>query len=293
MTDSYFKVGRLIPFMLVGLLLSSCFIPYKSKDQMSLHERMSVKKTKVAVFPFTLKTPPKDKRIGFENADVELTNKFTEVIWKKNKVRIAHNQEVLAAIQKSGLKYSEMNPEMDDLLEKPNLGMVFEIGEELGVNIVFLGTVRKNSYDYQGGCCILIPSLMAKSRVYNIGAQMMAVDIDKKEVLAFDYIDNNLAVSTKFFTITGKVSDKTLAAGQDKLLQKCGFALAYYAPMPEKRTDTGTLALATAAAILNAYADTEFSVDATITDDTWKMYPEGYFAENYGYSRTDIDGLPR
>ncbi len=293
MTKSCFQAGRLIPFMLVGLLLSSCFIPYTSNNQMSLHEKMSVKKTKVAVLPFTLETSPKDKLVGFENADVELRNKFTEVIWKKNKVRIAHNKEVLEAIQKGDLKYSEMNPEMEDLLEKPNLGKIFRIGEELGVNIVFLGTVRENTYEYQGGCCILIPSLMAKTRVYNIGAQMMAVDIDKKEVLAFDYIDNALAVPTKFFTITGKVSDESLTAGKEKLLQKCGFALGYYAPMPEKRTDTGTLALATAAAILNAYADTEFSVDATITDDTWKMYPEGYFAENYGYSRTDIDALAR
>ncbi|MBA7602176.1 hypothetical protein ES703_09262 [subsurface metagenome] len=282
-----------ISLVLSILVLSSCFIPYTSQNQMDLHERLSAKKIKVAVFPFTMNTSPDVKRIAFDSVDVELTNKFTEVLWKKNKVRLSHNNEIFDAIQEHTLKYTEMNPEMNDLEMKPNIYAIIEVGKKLGVNVVFLGTIRENSFDYQGGCCILIPSLMAKSRVYNIGAQMMAIDIDKEEVLAFDYIDNGLAVPTKFFTLTGKVSDKSLAKGKEILLQKCGFALAYYAPMPEKRTDTGTIALVTGAALLNIFAGTEFSVDATITDETWKMYPEGYFMKNYGYTSEDFENLPR
>ncbi|UCD36894.1 MAG: hypothetical protein JSW54_08615 [Fidelibacterota bacterium] len=282
-----------VSILLFALLISGCFIPYTSRNQIDLHEKLSQKKMKVAVLPFTLNTPPEEKRIGFDNVDVELTNKFTQVIWKKNKVRLAHADEILNAITAGNMRYSEINPDMKDLEQKPDLNKIVKLGESLEVDVVFLGTVRENSFEYQGGCCILIPSLMAKSRVYNIGAQMMAIDISRKEALAFDYIDNALAIPTKFFALTGKVSDEKLAQGKEVLLEKCGFALAYYAPMPEKRTDLGTLALATGAALLNIYAGTDFSVDATITDDTWKMYPEGYFEENYGYTREAFDKIAR
>jgi len=281
----------LILFLVTTMIFSGC-IKYMARNQMDLHNKLSQKKMKVAVLPFTLNTPPKEKRIAFENVDIELTNKFTEIIWKKNKVRIAHNNEVLAAIKEVNLKYGDMNPEMEDLLEKPSLPKIFELGKKLGVNVVFTGTPRTNKFDYEGGCCCLMPSLLAKKRVYNIGAQMMAVDIDKEEILAFDFIDNRLAVPVGF-SVTGGVSDKALAKGKENLLAKCGFALAYYAPKPEIRTDKTAIGLQTGAALLNAFAGTEFSVDTSIKDETWKMYPEGYFMENFGYTRNDFDNIPR
>lgn len=281
-------VSIVMTVSIIMFINTACLIPYRSMNQLDLHTKLSQKKMKVAVLPFTLNTPPKEKRLAFENFDVNLTNEFTKIIWKKNKVKIAHKEEVLKAISDSKIKYDEMNPEMDDLAVKPNLSTVIEIGKQLGVNVVFLGTVRTNKFDYEGGCCILIPSFMAKKRVYNVGAQMMAIDVDKGEVLAFDFINNKLAVKTKFYSLTGGVSDKAQTGAESKLLEKCGFALAYYAPKPEKRTDKTAIGLQTGAALLNLFAGTDFTVETYIKDDTWKMYPEGYFEKNYGYSDDDI-----
>ena len=285
----------LIILPIVGMLFSGCAatIPYKAQDQLDLHEKLSKKKMRIAVLPFTLHTAPDVKNIGFENVDVELTNKFTEIIWKKNKVRIANSDSVLNAIRDVDIKYNELDPEMDDLATNPNVAKIVEIGKKLNANVVFTGTIRTNEYEYEGGPIAFMPSFLADNRIYNIGAQMMAVDIDKGGFLAFDYINNKLAIPTKFLSITGKVSENKLAEGKVQLLEKCGFALAYYAPMPEQRTDTEAIVLMTGAALLNIYAGTEFSVDAAIQDNTWKMYPEGYFMRNFGYTRSDFDSLPR
>jgi len=291
MIFSYYK-RVFIAILTLTFLFGCSFIKYRSENQMELHKKLSQKKMKVAVLPFTLNTPKDVKNVAFDNVDVELTNSFIKTIWKKNKVRIAKKADVLEAMKKVHIKRGELNPDMEDLAEKPNLQKIIEIGKALNANVVFTGTVRTNKYDYEGGCCVFIPSLMASKRVYNIGAQMMAVDVDKGTALAFDYINNRLAVPTKFFSITGGVSDEALAKGKAKLLEKCGFALAYYAPMPEKRTDAGTIALVTGAALLNAFAGTEFSVDASIKDETWKMYPPGYFEKNYGYTMADVNSIP-
>lgn len=276
-----------LTFLAITLIFSSCSsIKYSAKNQMDLHEKLSQNNMKVAVLPFTLNTPLKDKNIAFESVDVELTNKFTEIIWKKNKVRIAHNNEVIEALKEINISYNELNPYMEDLQFKPNIAKLIDLGKKLGVNVLFTGTVRRNKFDYEGGCC-LMPNLFASKRNYNIGAQMMAIDIDKGETLAFDFIKNKLAVKTKFFSFTGEVSDKAFAEGKSKLLEKCGFALAYYAPMPEKRP--GEKELKTAVAVLNFIYNTEFSIDLSIKDDTWKLYPEGYFMENFGYTREDFE----
>lgn len=274
---------------LIAYFLIGCFIPYTASNQLDLHEKLDKGKSKVAVLPFTLNTEAKDNRVGFKNVDVKLTNMFTKTIWKKNKVRIAHNDKVMEAIAEVGITYGGLNPDMKDLDKKPNIKKLVELGELLECDIIFCSTIRENTFKYEGG--ILGTNLMAGNRIYTLGSQMMAVDVENGRALAFDYISNDLKVPTKFLSLTGKVSDEQLEEAEDKLLEKSGFALAYYAPMPDKRTDTGTLALKTGAALLNIFADTEFKVETYIRDETWKLYPEGYFMDNFGYSVNDFNEI--
>ena len=282
----------LLVFTILIFLFSTCSsIRYTSKNQKDLHEKLSQKKMKVAVLPFTLNLKADDDQAAFNDIDIELTNKFTEIIWKKNKVRIAHNKEVMDAIQGVDLKYHELNPDMKDLKFKPNLKKIIALGKELEANVVFTGTIRENKFDFKGGCCCLMPRLFANKRVYKIGAQMMAVDVDRGKAFAFDFIDNDIQVKTRFSSLTGGVSDEALEEGKTRLLEKCGLALAYYAPMPEERTNAGIVAIQTGASLLNFFTDSEFSVDFSIRDETWKMYPRGYFDENFGYTRENFNAI--
>ncbi|UCD39078.1 MAG: hypothetical protein JSW54_06255 [Fidelibacterota bacterium] len=278
----------------LAVLFSGCAsVPYRARNQMELHDRISADNPHVAVLPFTLRTPSDNSSPAFEDLDVRLTNKFIEVIWKKNKVRLVNKDTIMAALQAANLTYDELDPEMNDLTSKPNIAKIIEVGKALEADLVFIGTVRKNKMEYEGGPVPFLPSVLASKKHYNVGAQIMAVDIDREEILAFDYIDNRIPVQARLLGVMTLIDKDAQAKAEEDVLDRCGFALAYYIPMPEQRTDTEAMALKTGAALLKHYTGTEINIDTSIQDETWQLYPEGYFMENLGYTRMDFDSVPR
>jgi hypothetical protein len=240
-----------------------------------------------------------------------VTNELARSLWKKNSMNLINKNVLIEEFTKQNLSKSEIFPEPEykacntfpkaidsemNLGEgSPNYEKIYSVGKNSGADIIILSRVTKNA---QVGTMPQSPigafppftliaglgqyaykAYIKKYKINYVVIDFVALDVNKKEIIAFGGYNrlNELPPSNK------------KAAMEDYT-----DAITFYAPLPDDE-DLQKAFVAEAASyatthitnyILSAFTGmtitTSFKFNYEAADETWKMYPEGYFQENFG-----------
>jgi hypothetical protein len=247
------------------------------------------------------------RRNAYENVGWLVTNEITKVLWKKNKLNLVNKQNFIRTIQRYKLKPSDILPPPDmaccGLYSKPIYGAqktgkgvpdyrkIIGIGDEIGVDIIFLIRISKNT---QTNYCLktasplsLIPyvykGLIKKYKNMFIVIDIMALDVKNRQLLAWGGYNKAEEIPN---------AEKSIA------MEKYTKAITFYSPMPDNK-DLEKVFIANAASQVTTLMtnmiiesigipiQVTFDFSYEFEDETWKMYPEDYFEKNYGFTKNE------
>ncbi len=268
-------------------------------------------------------------REAYPEAGYLITNEITRSLWKKNAMFLVNQQEIFDAMNQFNLTREQVFPQHDYMtctripkpIENPSsLGKgtpdyerLFDLGQELNVDIVIISRLTKNSdagvlpqtlgfgsplsafvplpfYVYPA---ISLAQWGYRTGVKNIRTNYIAIDI-----MALDVKNRDIIAFGGYNMIDQIARDQKEAALQDYT-----DALTFYAPMPDeddlRREFLAKTGSQVGTYIANFFLQTftgltiglSFEFQYEYGDETWKMYPENHFDDNYGWTVRDFRRL--
>ena len=260
------------------------------------------------------------RKRAYSEGGVVVTNALTSALWKKNRMKLVKKDKLITAIKEANLKPEEIFPKQDysfcGLYPRPvqgpqnvgsgvpNYDRLYDLGKTLGADIVIISRLSRNTqtnYCAQDPLGIEPPlttiinvadyiykNQIKKYRNNYLAIDIMALDVNKREVLGFGYYNRDNFVPQ---------SNKKIA------MEQYAKALTFYVPKPANE-DLEKEFLAQA----GGYAATVFAnyilqntigvgiplvfkFNYTYGDETWKMYGPNYFKENYEITQADYNSM--
>jgi len=253
---------------------------------------------------------------AYNDAGLLVTNKITEAMWKKNKVKLSKKEVIIEKMKSSNLQPEEIFPKPDYTFLKmspkpildvndvgesnPNYDKLYKLGEEIGADVILISRISRNT---QTGICpqnpigafpplttilgvgqYLYRGYIAKTKNVYVVLDIMALDIKNKEVIAFGGFNKINQIPSEQKTATMESYTKSLT---------------FYAPLPEKEdllkdfyANAASMASTQIANYIINYSTglslaIKFDFDYEFEDETWKMYPAGTFEKDYGLSKSE------
>ncbi|MFW5879354.1 MAG: hypothetical protein ACOCUV_00875 [bacterium] len=259
---------------------------------------------------------------AYSDAGHLVTNELTKSLWKKNSMNLIKKDVLIDEFTKQHLNKDEIFPEpeykacntypksidneMNLGVGAPNYEKIYRIGKNTGADIIILSRVTKNAQVGllpQNPIGALPPftivtglgqyaykAFVKKYKMNYIVIDFVALDVNKKEIIAFGGYNQLNELPT---------SEKKAA------MEQYTDAITFYAPLPDDE-DLQKAFIAEAASYATTHftnyvlttltgmtITTNFKFKYEVSDETWKMYPDGYFEENYGLTVTDYKKMLR
>ncbi len=260
---------------------------------------------------------------AYDNAGMLVTNEIKRSLWKKNAMHLTTQTEILESMRMNNFSKEEIFPSHEyqvcSRMPKPisttnSVGQgapdyekLYGLGEELDVDIIFISRITKNSEtnvlpQMSSIGSPIIPGLGAVVSLAQYGYRagikgiksnyvaidIMALDVRDREVIAFGGYN---------------MINEIPAGDKNEALQEYTNALTFYAPMPEDEdlqrefyAEAGSQAATFLANYLLHYVTglsiaMRFDFEYVFADETWKMYPENYFDDNFSWSAREYNRL--
>jgi hypothetical protein len=257
----------------------------------TLSSKIRGKKLSIAVLPvvdWSGQDKGREKKsVGMSNAEVHITNSLMRKLWQKNQVRLIDKNTLLAELRKARLSRSAVFPAHQEgtcgefpmygpcpltLRSKvlprnmPNCTELRAVGVSLRVDLLYIGRITRN--------------VKVSEKNWDIIMDLMVMDVSSGKIFAH---------GSHGVRVPAKLSSADIVTN----------ILLEYSPLPDKEflktRANRALVSGLTTGILQELVGVNIKVSSKMThsDETWRMYPKGYFVRKYQMNRGDIASIYR